>query len=402
MRSLFISCLLFFQFPSIDAQLSSYCDFDDRYGNSVEQSMEMDLIIEQLSNLTVESRSIIEIPVVVHILYRQEVQNISDDQVSEQLQILNAGFSGEALLEATIPAEFYNSVASVNFKFCLAEKDPQGEMTSGITRKEVDIINIAGSPNLFYDDLGGVDAWDTDRYLNIWVAESDDLFIGKASFPGMGASEEQGIVMDVKYFGGPKSLNYNAKYTGGKSLIHEVGHYFGLKHLWGNNILDCTDEDGIDDTPVAGDTYLNSCLSIGTSCSSIDMPGNYMMYTSDDCLHYFTKGQRDRMRKVLLEYRSGLMNSGITCSSENLESEELSIRIIQTNVSGIRFEVIGVDELDYTEIQLFDTSGRLIWFGNGYQGQELYFLPMENRSPSIYFLVLSNGEELYSKRIIWM
>lgn len=401
MRFLYICCLFLFTHSSALAQVSSYCDFDERYHSDITYSEQVYEILDNLTGYNIEERANIEIPVVVHILYRLEEDNISDEQVLEQIEILNDAFNGHALTDADIPSEFMQSVAAVNFKFCLVNTDPDGNVVSGITRKEVETINIGSLDRIYYDAQGGVDAWDTDRYLNIWVAETTKDIIGKASFPGIGPAEEQGIVMDVQYFGGPNSLDYDDRYLGGKSLIHEMGHYFGLQHLWGSSVADCGSDDGIDDTPVAGTTYVNSCQPNGVSCGSVDMTGNYMMYSSDDCLHYFTKGQRSLMHNVLAIHRSGLKSTNITCTQMEETSGNIDFRLISRGTNGVVFDIDGQVLNTQLEARLYDLSGKLIWSNQPIIDQELFYLPMRNKSPGVYIIVLNHASSFSAQKFFW-
>ena len=401
MRFLYTCCLILFIHYIVLAQVSAYCNFDERYHFDATYSEQVHIILNNLPEYNSTERAIVEIPVVVHIVYRLEEDNISDEQVFEQIEILNEAFNGQALTDADIPSEFLQSVAAVNFKFCLANTDPDGNPVSGVTRKEVETINIGSLDRIYYDAQGGVDAWDTDRYINIWVAETNKDIIGKASFPGIGPEEEQGIVMDVQYFGGPNSLNYDDRYLGGKSLIHEMGHYFGLQHLWGSTVSDCASDDGIEDTPITGTTYVNSCQLNGVSCGSVDMTGNYMMYSSDDCLHYFTKGQRSLMHNVLATYRNGLRSTNITCTPTEEESEVLDFKLVSKGSKGLVFDIEGQGLGTALEASLYDLSGKLIWSNQQIIDQEFFYLPMKNKSPGVYVIVLNNASSFSAQKFFW-
>lgn len=401
MRFLYTCCLFLFTYFSALAQLATYCDFDERYHSGATYSKQVQEILDNIPEYNFEERAIIEIPIVVHIVYRMEEDNISDEQVFEQIEILNEAFNGQALTDADIPSEFLQSVATVNFKFCLANTDPEGNLVTGITRKEVETINIGSLDRIYYDAQGGVDAWDTDRYINIWIAETNNDIIGKASFPEIGPEEKQGIVMDVQYFGGPNSLNFDNRYLGGKSLIHEMGHFFGLQHLWGSTVSDCASDDGIEDTPVTGSTYVNSCQLDGVSCGSVDMTGNYMMYSSDDCLHYFTKGQRTLMHNVLATYRNGLRSTSITCTPMEEESEVLDFKLVSRGSNGLVFDIDDLGLGTALEASLFDLSGTLIWSNQQIIDQEFFYLPMKNKSPGVYVVVLSNASSFSAQKFFW-
>jgi hypothetical protein len=401
MRFVLLSIISLFVITVLNAQEGTPCYFEftaDRYSSN------QNLMQSSLSNLRKDvliNREQVILPVVVHVLYREESNNISEARIKEQLDVLNQGFNGRELTTSNIPASFLTSISTVNFRFCLASVDPNGEETTGITRKEVEQINIGSSSNLYYEDLGGVDAWDPDKYINIWVVETDGSFIGKASFPEVDEPEEQGIVMDVDFFGGPQSLNLDSNFDLGKTLIHEMGHYFGLEHLWGSDLLDCAVDDGIEDTPFTGMTYINTCLSHAYSCGSEDMTGNYMTYTSDACLYYFTEGQKYRMQQVLAQYRSDLLETPVDCSDLLGEVEQVKVSVIQKGSGGILFSLEIDDKTqEPCEAILYNLGGQVVW-SKIIPDQEFFFLPMNNRPSGIYFFRLVKGEIASTVKVFW-
>ena len=112
MRFLYICCCFLFTHSIALAQVSAYCDFDERYHSDATYSEQVHIILDNLPEYNYTERAIVEIPVVVHILYRLEEDNISDEQVFEQIEILNEAFNGQALTDADIPSEFLQSVAT--------------------------------------------------------------------------------------------------------------------------------------------------------------------------------------------------------------------------------------------------------------------------------------------------
>jgi hypothetical protein len=139
----------------------------------------------------------------------------------------------------------------------------------------------------------GDDAWDAKSYLNIWVCKLDKL-AGYSSLPGNDLAKD-GLVMDFGAFG---ATNLGSGYDMGKTAVHEVGHWLGLKHLWGD--ANCGD-DGVDDTPKQA-SYTPGCpTTVRITCGNGpngDMYMNYMDFTSDACINLFTRGQKERMRAL--------------------------------------------------------------------------------------------------------
>jgi len=251
-------------------------------------------------------RSDVTIPVVIHVVARAGSLPVTQAQVLHQLDVLNADFAGRGEHVNSVPDIFRSSIANTGIRFCLAASDPLGNPSTGITYTITDQSNIAlltgpeGRRVLFYEALGGADGWDPDRYLNIWVAEYGD-FLGSASFPGMAPfPQETGIVINIRNFGSIGEAGSTVFFDRGHTLAHEAGHYFGLRHIWGDGLGDsCDDSDDIDDTPNASGPYYGCPSGIQSSCGSEDMYMNFMDFTDDRCLSFFTKDQATRMRAVL-------------------------------------------------------------------------------------------------------
>lgn len=254
-------------------------------------------LLQQNNSITSRTESseepVIRIPVVVHILYNSASQNISDAQVKSQLEALNRDFRKLNSDTSNIPARFKHYAADVRIEFVLAKADPKGRATTGITRKHTNISEWKLDDKIKFAAQGGVDAWDSRYYLNIWVGYMRST-MGYASVPGSDATKD-GIVISPNVFG---TLNVNNPFNLGRTATHEIGHWLGLKHIWGDTY--CGD-DLVDDTPKQG-SYTTGCPSaFRSSCNNGetgDMYMNYMDYTNDACMNLFTYGQKNRMRSM--------------------------------------------------------------------------------------------------------
>lgn len=104
--------------------------------------------------------------------------------------------------------------------------------------------------------------------------------------------EEIGLIIDPKYFGSIGAAGNSSFYSGGHTLTHEMGHFFGLKHIWGQGTgEDCNDSDEIEDTPNAAGPYYDCPQGVQESCGTSDMYQNFMDFTDDRCLAAFTHDQ---------------------------------------------------------------------------------------------------------------
>ena len=142
-----------------------------------------------------------------------------------------------------------------------------------------------------YNKYNGDDAWDSKSYLNIWVGNLQKT-LGYSS-PIGGAAEKDGIVISTIAFG---TINRYGAYSMGRTAVHEVGHWLGLKHIWGDEA--CGD-DLVEDTPTQA-SFTSGCPNNFRNTCNVnplgDMYMNYMDFTNDACLLMFTEGQKQRMR----------------------------------------------------------------------------------------------------------
>ncbi len=313
---------------------------------------------EWVKNKPLTSRSKITIPVVVHIVWNKEEDNISDEQVHSQIAALNRDFQLENDNLDIISSSFENIIGNVGFEFCLASSDPEGNPTNGITRTETRFTNIGtrGNSIIYYSEEGGKDAWDTDKYLNIWVAEIPDI-LGYASRPGANSKPEDGVVINTQAFGTVGTVQ--APYNLGRTTTHEIGHYFNLLHLEGDN-PSCEEDDLVLDTPLQMTRYFG-CPDINTfSCGSQDLVSNFMNYVDDACMALFTKGQADRMHAALNGARSGLLDN-TACLPTSIPLNIMSNLTIYPNPTRDYIYLKStLEQVQETNYQIFDTNGRLM------------------------------------------
>ncbi|WP_233131516.1 M43 family zinc metalloprotease, partial [Tenacibaculum holothuriorum] len=238
--------------------------------------------------------SIITIPVVVHVLYTNSSNNISNAQIMSQMTVLNNDFR-RTNADRT---NKWSQAADTQIEFKLATIDPNGNATTGITRKQVSKSTWLTDNSMKKSSQGGVNPWNTSEYLNMWIVDNltnsqGNSILGYAQFPG-GAASTDGVVMADQYFGTTGTAQ--APFNGGRTTTHEVGHFLNLRHIWGDG--GCGVDDFVSDTPES-DAPNYQCKTGHVSCGSEDMVQNYMDYSDDACMNLFTAGQKNRMRAVL-------------------------------------------------------------------------------------------------------
>lgn len=227
------------------------------------------------------SSGTITIPVVVHVVYKAAAENISDAQVQSQIAVLNEDYNNQNSDRTLLPAEFTGVRGTVGVNFVL----------NRIIRKATTKKSFGTNDAVKKSQLGGDDVVDPAHYLNIWTCNLGQSLLGYAQFPG-GNPATDGVVCLYSAFGRTGTLIQN--YNKGRTATHEVGHWMNLRHIWGD--ANCGD-DLVADTRVAA-TANYGCPSYPkyTTCKGglAEMTMDYMDYTDDACMYFFTQGQANR------------------------------------------------------------------------------------------------------------
>ena len=245
------------------------------------------------------------LPVVFHIL-TDEVgnENLSEAVIQAQIDQLNLDFGNGA-------GSSYTVATDTEVRFCLAQQN-ETEVTMfepGINRI-TDYDDGPFSMSDFENTIKPATQWDPTRYLNIWVSDLSAGLLGYAQFPSNsglsglntngGGANTDGVVVASFTVGSVLNPGTGSPYNLGRTLTHEVGHWIGLRHIWGDS-GNCSNDDYCADTPDAttsngGCPTVDSCPSDGLGA---DMVENYMDYTNDSCMDTFTADQKTRIQAVL-------------------------------------------------------------------------------------------------------
>lgn len=254
------------------------------------------------------------IPVVVHVVHNGEPigtgPNILEAQVQSQIEVLNEDFRRKPGTNGYNPEG-----VDTQIEFYLAQTDPDG-----ITLQEPGIHRYNGGMNIwptgFFTSVDNIlkpaTIWDPEEYFNIWTVNFGGFvgrnLLGYAQFPSSsglagldvdgGPANTDGVVIGYRYFGSSEKGDFpdlHPTYNLGRTCTHEVGHWLGLRHIWGDG--GCAMDDFCEDTPPSDGA--NYACSEHVSCGSRDMIENYMDYTEDQCMSLFTQDQKERMIQVL-------------------------------------------------------------------------------------------------------
>ena len=272
-------------------------------------------------------KTIITIPVVVHVVWKTNNQNISDAQIQSQIDVLNKDYRRKNVDKINTPNVWQSIAADSEIEFCLASIDPNGNPTTGIERTETTHGEFGMNSDIHTSANGGADDWPNDDYLNIWVCNIQSGLLGYASPPSNWIGDGDGLVIGYQYFGTEGVLQ--APYNKGRTATHEIGHWLNLDHVWGNDWgpnIGCNGDDDVADTPNQEEENYN-CPSFphnANACNTNngDMFMNYMDYTNDACMNLFTNGQKTRMLAAIINYRSNMLSHNL-CEGSLGVSEQI-------------------------------------------------------------------------------
>lgn len=268
-----------------------------------------------------EKGFIYHIPVVFHVLHNGGVENISDEQIYDQLSILNRDFRLQNADANNVQSDFVGMPTDAEIEFVLATKAPNGACFKGITRTmspmsfdgsngDAQVTAIRNGNDVFQ----GI--WPGDEYLNVFIVADAGGAAGYTTNPATWSNNDMtnGIWILHDYVG---SIGTSSVGTS-RALTHEVGHWLNLDHTWGGNnnpgnASSCNTDDNVTDTPNC--IGVTACLLNANTCNSVnsfwsydvkDNVENYMDYSY--CSKMYTAGQVARMRAALEVTSTGRRN----------------------------------------------------------------------------------------------
>ncbi len=398
-----VGCGSFDFMEDMDAKSHGYMRLSNQYMENLKS------VVEHKSNL--RSHDVLRVPVVFHVVYNKPEANLPDSVLLDQIAVLNANFNRTISDTSNLRPDFDSLVGAANIEFYLATKDPDGNPSTGITRTPTAITHFGGvlpyasnqtaliqkwvTDSLMYnlfrisqDSLGGKSAWNLKEYMNIWIGDlrilepqvnnfEELVFFGLSTPPSNHASWPDSLVQTLpsytdgtlmhfvnigsnnpNQFMGPYAV-YNGLSNTGKMLVHEAGHYLGLRHIWGDG--DCTFDDFIHDTPRANAASQYNCNPTLNSCvdtiNGLDLPNmieNYMDYSSASCQNAFTIGQVNIMRAVLDNQRLDLVVNSV---AENGFQNEIKLYPNPTH-GGLNLQLS--QSYPSVVVNVLDMQGRLV------------------------------------------
>jgi hypothetical protein len=294
------------------------------------------------------------IPVVVHVVWNTTAENIPDAQVQAIIQQMDQDFNLENANAANVRPAFQSSIADAGIRFCLAQTDPLGQPTNGITRTYTTATWF--NPNTQPHDMKapplGRSPWDPTRYLNIWVCDingtSSNIVNGYTYLPtgGMAGSLVDGLVIDYLH----------GMTLSSRTATHEAGHYFGLRHTFDG--YSCFSDDGIADTPNTDSPTWNCFNPNLMKCGVLTQYENFLDYSG--CTAMFTLQQAAYMNNVLNTTRASLLTAtGCTGSGTAIAEAGHGVIGLQPNPAQGECWITAPEGIT-AELRLLDVAGRTL------------------------------------------
>lgn len=398
---------------------SSMCEKDPEYAKKVWQAEQSARNWKAQNAGNAKVNSTLVIPVVFHCVYKStsDPTYLHDSVFQRQIMVLNETYSKSNPNYVNTRPVFDTMGANTDIQFCFASVDPNGNPTNGINRVQssTTFSTTVADDGVKDPTAGGVAPWDSHRYLNIWTCDMSlfgfTFVLGYATFPGTDSTKD-GVVLQYQYVGYQSGTGVNNL---GRTAVHEVGHWLGMRHIWGDgqqSSTPCDSTDYVDDTPNADaasqttcDTARNSCSNESTFWSQFgidppDMVENYMDYSNDACMTMFTKGQKARMWSFINTLRTGLLSNPVSCNPVGISDAVFSANIhVFPNPAKdiINLNFTGGD-VDHILVEFYNTSGQLIKTHRSQGFQSI--VNVADVPAGLYFIKISNGSNLTVKKII--
>jgi len=389
------------------------------------------------------------IPVVFHVIHGGEnvgvFPNLLEGQIQSQIQIINGDFSGTPYNLATYPATAFIQwalaqnlpgtyldvqgrvkVANMDIQFCPAMIDPNGNVMPEPGINRINYIS-KGWPNpvnystqstmkAYLDTIvkpGSV--WDVTRYLNVWITDKSNAlnyagvssvppFSGLMDLPNNTSSATDGIWCYSKAIGSYSIFpggSYISQFIDGRTLTHELGHYFGLRHIWGDTT--CGNDFCADTPPAAAENTLSPTYphNVGTCSNPSNSPDgemfmNFMDYTRGPSKVLFTTDQKNRVDMVMLNspFRNQLGTHGLCSVTSRNEISSEKMRAVQVYPNPTVGDVSIQSEAEIIKVQIRNIMGVLLE-----ETQSLH-VSLGDYGPGIYIFTIETDKGHYSVSVV--
>lgn len=386
MKQLVFIVIWLWALNSVQAQVCATQQLDVRSPAIIEQ-VERDLATANFEH----QRSVTYIQTVVHVLWNTTTYDLSDSVVQANIDLVNKDLRRQNSDTASTPDYFLPVAADTEIELRLAQVDPNGQPTMGITHTYTDSTEFyAELNNMKYDETGGKTAWDTEHYLNIWIIrnieadlEGGGLYLGIGTLPGSLPVDQRGIVLRTDRF-------WSAH--GWRTLTHEFGHYVCLLHPEAYDT--CYNADLVSDTPIGQIELILNCEYTIVTCGNGpfgNMHMNFMSHGQVGCQNIFTEGQKARMLNCAQTQMPGLTDYYY------LGVDEVSRQIIEPFPNPAS-ENLNFQAGQNGRFSMFNVHGRTVCNGNVKVG--LNKVDVSNLAIGIYLLQFQNEHSTFTTRFV--
>ncbi len=388
------------------------------------------------ANAALKTTAAAPIPVVFHIVLNEaQIAQLGGaagikKRVDSQIIVLNRDFNARNSDSVRIPANFKPLYANAGIEFGLARRKADGSATDGyeiiVTTEngfEMQGSGSVGFKGAKYAATNGADAWDPAKYLNVWVINplsngSPASILGLCVPPSFSAygipQAEFGLVLNYGAFG--KRTLYADYYisgiNAGRTLTHEVGHYFELRHIWGDDDGQCPSDsrgadDGIADTPPQSEasfgcpTYpkFDNCSATGDGIMFM----NYMDYVNDACMMMFTKDQAAMMQSnvqpgansysltqhpELLQYPTGI---------ETAMADEAALTVYPNPTTGVVY--LTNTNAVIKDVKVYNVVGNVVFNGSSVNDKN-FTIDLSGYPKGVYTVQCNTANGIATKRIV--
>lgn len=361
--------------------------------------------------------AVITVPTVVHIIHNTTEavgngRNISGLRVTQQIQVLNDDFRRTNADASNTPSYFLGAAADCEINFCLVTKYPSGHPNAGQTLAEpgidrvstADISGISNTSsgygtNTINNTIKPATSWNPDEVFNIWVCQLPNGLLGYATFPNSVSPNRDGVVIGFQYFG-----LTGGNFGKGRTTTHEVGHWMGLYHIWGDDNGACSGSDQCGDTPNQANSTGGCPSGLRQDACAPSSTGymymNYMDYSYDACMNMFTNDQKSRIQTFMstTPRRNTLPNFASTlCNITDIEEveEKGEINIYPNPSTGIINLTFKTQKK--RDVIVYNVLGEMVASVNTDELNTM--IDLSNQSKGIYFVKIKTGNVTFSKKV---
>ncbi len=374
------------------------------------QQSKFDIELQKLAanRNSTTTNTVIQIPVAVHfpaVATTSTLKACFRQLAQTQINILNADYNATnadiSNYEADAPFYPTTNTGSLEVEFVLATQNHP----AGTNLANGDLAVTFGT-----DFLGSNDNDPTwAGYLNLVCRNAGNGILGYSNLGASPAAGDCVVIARAAFGSGSGCTGYvpGAPYNLGRTLTHELGHYFNLDHTFaGCGETNCAvyrffnpNGDGVCDTPSQNvEDY--DCPSAGSvpGCLTDEyaLTMNYMDYVNDACMYMFTAGQATRMlawyNSIASEFKTNVL------ANDSFSQNDFSI---YPNPNKGSFNIQFKDLINNFSVEVFDVTGKTIYENQFDQSANLVqVITLENASSGVYFVNIKSDKGIVTKKLV--